>query len=258
MGAEDRGYRNSYSADRLESEAGRAALEIGGKLPPPRGKTGVVLSPLQKLYQGWGGLRGGSGGEGQPEAPTTPSVIERIRETYGGLENQLNQLRANEQQRIGQSTASTIRALESMDPLAGYRQTVPLLASPQAAASTYLSAIGASPSQVQAQQALANQMMASQSADQSAFQQAMDQYAQQYRQAQQAEAYRNQAQAEAALGYATQAQQVGLTMARMQQEEAIRKMLLEAQLQLALQQGQGGGGRNQLQALQGLLGNVMF
>ena len=213
-------------------------------------RPGVVRSPLSGLnawnllnpkFQGINFPR--NAGPQQPSGPPPPPpVIQRIRDLYGGLESQLKGISADEAQRIAQSTASTVRSLQSIDPLAGYRESAPLLSAPTAAATSYLQAIGASPTQVTAQQALGNQMLASQTANQSAFAQAMDQYARDYRRAQEAETYRNQDQALAALNYATQSQNVGLQMARMQQEQEIRKMLLEYQLALAAKAGGRGGG----------------
>lgn len=200
------------------------------------------LSPLLLLNRRWGGLRGGANmGQTPPVAPSVPPAVQRIRETYGNLSNQLRQMSADEAQRIAQSTGSTIRALQTIDPMAGYRETAPILSAPQASAASYLGAIGANPAQVQAQQALGNQMLASQSAGQSAFAQAMDQYAQNYRRAQESEAYTNQDRALAALNYATQAQNLGIDMARMEQENAIRKMLLDYQIALATANMKTGG-----------------
>lgn len=231
---------DDYADDILGTGGSTTGGSTGGNRP---GVSLGPLSPLLLLNRRWSGLRGGPGmDQNQPAAPTTPPVIERIRETYGNLGSQLRQMSADEAQRIAQSTGSTVRALQSVDPLAGYRETAPMFNAPQASATSYLSAIGANPAQVQAQQALANQMMASQSAGQSAFAQAMDQYAQNYRRAQESEAYTNQDRALAALNYATQAQNLGIDMARMEQENAIRKMLFEYQIALATANLQGGGG----------------
>lgn len=227
-------YTQNYASDLGPS---------GGNNTSGRPQTGVTLGPLNPW---WGKLNNWGGSmrtQAQPApAPTTPPVIENIRQMYGNLGTQLNQLSATEADRIAQSSGNTVRALQAIDPMAGYRQTAPMLAAPQAAATSYLQAIGANPSQVTAQQALANQLMQSQSQSQDAFTQAMDQYANQYRRAQEAEVYSNQDRALAALNAATQSQNVGLQMARMEQENAIRKMLLDYQIALATAKIQRGGG----------------
>lgn len=223
--------------------------EVDETVSPPGGntgnKTGVVKLPTWSDLIGWKGSMplGKRNPTQTPAGPTTPPVIDRIREVYGGLENQLGQLTADEAQRISQSTQNTLRALQSLDPMASYRESAPMLAAPQAAASSYLGAIGANPAQVQAQQALTNQLLSSQAGSQSSFSQAMNDYLGNYRQAQQADVYTNQDRALAAMNYATQAQRFGLNLARMQEENAIRKMLLEYQLALATQAiNKGGGG----------------
>lgn len=212
---------------------------FGGGTKP---KTGVVTSPL---VQALGNARINVGLKKNeapaPSAATVPPVIQSLRDLYGGLGTNLSNMSADQAARIAESTGSTIRALQSMDPLAGYRQTTPILAAPEAATASYLNAIGASPAQVSAQRALTNQMLASQGASQDAFSQAMDAYANNYRNAQVAEAQRNQTEALANLGYATQAQQTGLDLARMQQENELRKILLEYQLNLAKKAMSTGG-----------------
>ena len=167
-----------------------------------------------------------------------------VRQQYGDLEKQLMDLSRQYATGINESTGSTARMLQGVDPTAAYRITAPSLAAPPAAATSYLEAIGANPAQVQAQQAYMNQMMQSQTGSQNDYQRAVDQANTAYREAQIAELYRNQAEAQAGLGAATQGQVAALGMQRLKDEQAIRNALLEYQLavlQAQAQQGRGGG-----------------
>lgn len=189
------------------------------------------------------GGRGETGG-GSPQ-DTRPGIFDIVRQQYGDLENQLMELSRQYATGINESTGSTARMLQSVDPTAAYRITAPSLAAPPAAATSYLEAIGANPAQVQAQQAYMNQMMQSQMGSQNDYQRAVDQANSAYREAQIAELYRNQAEAQAGLGAATQGQVAVLGMQRLKDEQAIRNALLEYQLavlQAQAQQGRGGGG----------------
>lgn len=193
------------------------------------------------------GLFGGakfSGGPGvaQPAEEAQPGILDLIRKQYGGLENQLMELSRQYATGINESTGSTARMLQGVDPTAAYRVTAPSLAAPPAAATSYLEAIGANPAQVQAQQAYMNQMMQSQTGSQNDYQRAVDQANAAYREAQIAELYRNQAEAQAGLGAATQGQVAALGMQRLKDEQAIINALLEYQL-AAMKESGGGGGR---------------
>lgn len=221
----------------------------GGGGTTGRPRPGVTLGPLNPLWGRLGNIKLRGGIPQAPAEPSIPPVIQNIRDLYGNLESQLGQVSAAEANRIAQSSGSTLRSLQGIDPMAGYRQSAPMLAAPQAAATSYLQAIGANPSQVTAQQALANQLMQSQSQSQDAFTQALNDYATQYRRAQEAEVYSNQDRALAALNAATQSQGVGLQMARMEQENAIRKMLLEYQIAMAQAQAQGRGAASRMPSL---------
>lgn len=207
----------------------------------PKPSTGVHFGPLAFVRLPERINIGSGGGAAKPAQPAVPPVIQRIRDMYGNLGSQLGQLSADERQRIIQSTGDTVRMLQTIDPLAGYRETAPQLSAPAAAATSYLNAIGANPAQVQAQQALGNQMLASQAQSQSAFSNAMDQYLNNYQKAQEAQAYLNQNQALANLGYSTNAQQAGIGFAQMQAENQIRQMMLDymAKVQAAAAQASG-------------------
>ena len=215
----------------------------------------AVLSGGTSLGGGGGGGRGvyrtlfsGAQVKGTPQATpaedTRPGIFDMVRQQYGDLEKQLMDLRRQYATGINESTGSTARMLQGVDPTAAYRITAPSLAAPPAAATSYLEAIGANPAQVQAQQAYMNQMMQSQAGTQSDYQRAVDQANAAYREAQIAELYRNQAEAQAGLGAATQGQVAQLGMQRLKDEQAIRNALLEYQLavlQAQAQQSRGGG-----------------
>lgn len=185
-----------------------------------------------------GGARETGGGSPQD---TRPGIFDMVRQQYGDLEKQLMDLSRQYATGINESTGSTARMLQSVDPTAAYRITAPSLAAPPAAATSYLEAIGANPAQVQAQQAYMNQMMQSQAGSQSDYQRAVDQANSAYREAQIAELYRNQAEAQAGLGAATQGQVAQLGMQRLKDEQAIRNALLEYQLAILQAQAQQGG-----------------
>ena len=189
-----------------------------------------------------GAQLGGTGetGGGSPQ-DTRPGIFDMVRQQYGDLEKQLMDLSRQYATGINESTGSTARMLQSVDPTAAYRITAPSLAAPPAAATSYLEAIGANPAQVQAQQAYMNQMMQSQAGSQSDYQRAVDQANSAYREAQIAELYRNQAEAQAGLGAATQGQVAQLGMQRLKDEQAIRNALLEYQLAILQAQAQRGG-----------------
>lgn len=226
----------------------------GGQVTPSKStspSTGVVkvpLDPYQARMQylrdsgrGGGGLSGGFGASlqkpGVPDAVTTSinDQISKYGTMYGDLVKRLQEFTAGERQNITNASSRAATYMGEIDPMAGYRPTFTALQAPQAAASTYLGAIGADPAQVQAQQALANQLMASQAGDQSQFAQAVDAAQRNYRLNQLAEVYANQARAESALGAATSAQQTQIGLKQMEEENALRKMLLEYQMQLAVE-----------------------
>ena len=191
----------------------------------------------------FGGAKfGGGPGVAQPAEEAQPGILDLIRRQYGGLENQLMELSRQYATGINESTGSTARMLQSVDPTAAYRITAPSLAAPPAAATSYLNAIGANPAQVQAQQDYLNQMMQSQAGSQSDYQRAVDQANAAYREAQISELYRNAAEAQAGLGAATQGQVAALGMQRLKDEQAIINALLEYQL-AAMKESGGGGGR---------------
>lgn len=191
----------------------------------------------------FGGAKfGGGPGVAQPAEEAQPGILDLIRKQYGGLENQLMELSRQYATGINESTGSTARMLQGVDPTAAYRVTAPSLAAPPAAATSYLEAIGANPAQVQAQQAYMNQMMQSQTGSQNDYQRAVDQANAAYREAQIAELYRNAAEAQAGLGAATQGQVAALGMQRLKDEQAIINALLEYQL-AAMKESGGGGGR---------------
>lgn len=215
------------------------------------------IDSLLSGYSPSGGSAGGGTGvyrtlfsgadvKGAPkEAPaedTRPGIFDMVRQQYGDLENQLTELSRQYASGINESTGSTARMLQTVDPTAAYRVTAPSFAAPPAAATSYLQAIGANPAQVQAQQAYMNQMMQSQAGSQSDYQRAVDQANTAYREAQVAELYRNQAEAQAGLGAATQGQRAMLNMQRLKDEQGIRNALLEYQLALMQAQAQRGGG----------------
>jgi hypothetical protein len=196
-------------------------------------------------------------GTQQESAPDTrPGVFDQIRQSYGALTDELMRMRDDYSRQIGESTGSTARFLEMVDPTAAYRVTAPSLQASPAAATSYLQAIGANPAQVEAQRDFANQMMASQMADQTGYQRAVDTTNQAYRQAQLAELYRNQAEAQAGLNATTMGQRAQIGMAQLQQENAIRNALLEYQLALLQAQAQRGGGTGQLPFRN--IGNINF
>lgn len=251
---------SSFSQDLLDTGVGWV---LGTNKPGTGSKpsTGVKPSPLSQInFPGQFNL--GLPKQRLPAASTVlPPVIQNIRDLYAGLGQNLSNISADQAQRIAESSSNAIRAMQTIDPLAGYRQTATTLATPEAATMSYLNAIGASTAQPTAQQALTNQLLASQGQSQNAFSQAMDDYARNYRAAQQADVYSNQARALADLGYATQAQQVGLDMARMQQEQELRKILLEYQLNLAKKAMSAGGAMSSPGLMQEALqnaANVLF
>lgn len=204
------------------------------------GGTGVRTGPFGRSIN----LGGTGRGEPQPPGPTGPSLLDQVRSSYGALTSELERMRQQYAQDIGQSTSSTARYLEGVDPTAAYRVTAPMLAAPTAASATYLNAIGANPSQVEAQRDFINQMLASQTASQGAYSQATDMSNQAYRQAQIAELYRNQAEAQAGLNAAAMGARTNVGLRQLEQEQAIKNALLEYQLALMqAQMGKGGGGR---------------
>lgn len=219
---------------------------------PAGGGTGVTRSPLAGVNFG-GSMRQQPG---TPE-PSGPGVFDQIRQSYGALTDELMRMRDDYARQIGESTGSTARFLEMVDPTAAYRVTAPSLQASPAAATSYLQAIGANPAQVEAQRDFANQMMASQMADQTGYQRAVDTTNQAYRQAQLAELYRNQAEAQAGLNAATMGQRAQIGMAQLQQENAIRNALLEYQLALLQAQAQRGGARNPQLPFRNI-GNINF
>jgi hypothetical protein len=245
----------SFSQDELNAGVDKVLginKPSGGNKP----STGVKPSPLSQInFPGQYNL--GLPKQQLPPASTVlPPVIQNLRNLYAGLGENLSNVSADQAQRIAESSSNAIRAMQTIDPLAGYRQTATTLAAPEAATMSYLNAIGASTAQPTAQQALTNQLLASQGQSQNAFSQAMDDYARNYRAAQQSDVYTNQARALADLGYATQAQGIGLDMARMQQEQELRKILLEYQLNLAKKAMATGRGMSNPSLMQEALQNA--
>lgn len=243
------------------SSTGPWAGAVFGALPPAYGPgsapnyiTPLAMNDRAYTQTGGGGGRGvtrgmfggakfgGGPGVAQPAEEAQPGILDLIRRQYGGLENQLMELSRQYATGINESTGSTARMLQSVDPTAAYRITAPSLAAPPAAATSYLEAIGANPAQVQAQQDYLNQMMQSQAGSQSDYQRAVDQANAAYREAQISELYRNAAEAQAGLGAATQGQVAALGMQRLKDEQAIINALLEYQL-AAMKESGGGGGR---------------
>lgn len=209
-------------------------LLSGGMPTGGRGGTGVVPSIFS-------GARMRRPKEAEAPVEQGPGIFDQIRSSYGNLTDELMRMRDQYAQDITQSTGSTARFLEGVDPTAAYRETAPMLAAPTAASATYLQAIGANPANVQAQRDFMNQMMASQVASQGAYTQATDTTNQAYRQAQLAELYRNQSEAQAGLNAATMGARTGIGLKQLEQEQAIRNALLEYQLALMMEQAKKGG-----------------
>lgn len=192
---------------------------------------------------------GGGGGGGQQGAPydVRTGLLETLNASnkgYDALLERLSQMRQSEAQNIQSGASRAATFLSEMDPLAGYRETYQNMSAPTAAATSYLNAIGADPAQVQAQQALSNQLMASQAQGQSAFGQAMDASQANYRAAQQADVYANAQRANDLLGIATGSQATAIEMRKLEQQDALRRLLLEYQLEIAkaAMSKKGGGG----------------
>ena len=243
----DQRFYNTALAKKLAFDPVKAASDLLGTLPTlPKStgtrSTGVTYNPLSSLSR-LSGFR-------MPKPDTPPptqqgisweSILQGVGQPYRDLIGNLGTIVEQERNNINAGAGSLASYLSGMDPMAGYRETAPALQAPTAAASTYLGAIGANPAQVQALQNLQNQMMASQSAGQSAFGQAVDTSQANYRAAQLAEAAINQQRAQAALGNQYGAQTTAINMARIQQENAVRQALMELQLQLIQMAAQNKG-----------------
>jgi hypothetical protein len=204
------------------------AYTIPGAMPRTGG-TGVVASPLSGF-----GFRGTQNEKTKPtqQGIRWDDIISRVGQPYGTLQARLADLVNAERGNIQSGASRAATYLSEMDPMAAYRETIPALQAPTAAASTYLGAIGADPAQVQALQNLQNQMLSSQATGQTNFGQAVDTSQNNYRLAQLADVYANQQRADAALGQQYGAQTAAIDMARINQENAVRQQLLELQLQL--------------------------
>lgn len=212
------------------------------------GGTGVSRAPyidpyMARMLSRRGGGGGGFGvGVGMLGTPAVDPVVESINKQiseygtrYADIMRRLQETVNAERGNITNASSRAATYMGEVDPMAGYRPTFTALQAPTAAASTYLGAIGADPAQVQAQQALANQLMASQAMDQQSFAGAVDQSQNNYRLAQLAEVYANQARAESALGTSLGAQQTALSLSQMDREDKLRQSLLEYQMQLAIE-----------------------
>lgn len=243
--ATDRREGGSYQIKKLASDllggADTSVTRTGSG-----GGTGVMRAPYIDPYmarilsrRGRGG--GVLGGFSIPTEPAVDPVVQSINDQiakygtqYADILRRLQETVNTERQNIGTASSRAATFMGEIDPMAGYRPTFTALQAPTAAASTYLGAIGANPAQVQAQQALANQLMASQAQDQQAFGSAVDDAQKNYRLAQLAQIYANQAQAESALGTSLGAQQTALSLSQMDREDKLRQALLEYQMQLQL------------------------
>ena len=220
---------------------------------PGGGGTGVDRGPFGNI-----GRRPRTPNQGPPE-PTGPGLLDQIRSSYGSLTDELERMRQQYAQDITQSTGSTARFLEGVDPTAAYRMTAPQFAAPTAASATYLDAIGANPASVQAQRDFMNQMMASQSQSQGEYSRATDLSNNAYRQAQLAELYRNQSEAQAGLNASAMGARTGIGLKQLEQEQAIKMALLEYQLALMQKSaGKGGFGRDGEGMPYPNLGNLNF
>lgn len=243
LGSDQRFY-NTATANKLKFDAAAEAARLLGAYVPPKTtsgtrSTGVTYNPLSRLS----GFRMPQTETPQPtqQGISWESILQGVGQPYRDLMGNLGTLVEQERNNINAGAGSLASYLSGMDPMAGYRETAPALQAPTAAASTYLGAIGADPAQVQALQNLQNQMMASQSAGQSAFGRAVDTSQANYRAAQLAEAAMNQQRAQAALGNQYGAQTTAINMARIQQENAVRQALMELQLQLIQMAAQNKG-----------------
>lgn len=216
-----------------------ANFDVFKELGKIRG-TGTGGGSNTGIFRGFGGF----GGEATQPTPDTPlnwnDILAKAQAPYDTLSQQLRALTETERANIAQATSQAASALQSIDPMAAYRETYRAAEATPAAAMSYLGAIGANPAQVEAQRNLANQLMAAQSASQQGFGSAVDQANQNYRLAQLSEAYLNQQRANAGLGAMSAAQQGAIGLAATQQRNDIAKMLLDLQLQL-LQQAASGG-----------------
>ena len=97
----------------------------------PKPTTGVFKPPhWTAFYPGFNT----SGGVNMPKQPTPeptsviPPVIQNLRNLYAGLGQNLGNVSADQAQRIAESSSNAIRAMQTIDPLAGYRQTATTLA----------------------------------------------------------------------------------------------------------------------------------
>ncbi len=229
---------------RLNAPIGNSTLDgllAGGSVGGAGGRgsgTGVDRGPFGNFRR-----RSGGGEQGPPE-PTGPGLLDQIRSSYGSLTDELERMRQQYAQDITQSTGSTARFLEGVDPTAAYRMTAPQFAAPTAASATYLDAIGANPASVQAQRDFMNQMMASQSQSQGEYSRATDLSNNAYRQAQLAELYRNQSEAQAGLNASAMGARTGIGLKQLEQEQAIKMALLEYQLALMQKSAQKGGAQD--------------
>lgn len=231
--------KERINTNTLNSFTGTGTLPESGTLP--KSGTGVSRAPYIDPYtarlltvRGGGGGGGFGGGYERPQAPgiNWDEIMASTKRPYDELSALLNQVSDQERQNIQSGASRATTFLGEMDPMAAYRPTFQSMEAPQAAMTTYLNAIGADPAQVQAQQALSNQLMANQAMNQQQFGSAVDTSQGNFRQAQVMEALLNQQRATSALGLNTGVQQAAIGMSAMQQQNAIRQMLLEAQLRL--------------------------
>lgn len=246
-------YNLAVQAAKNRDANALASSLLGGGPPSRTGGTGVSRAPYIDPYtarllqvRGGGGGGGFSGGFRMPQGASPLNwndILARAQEPYSALIERLKATTEAERQRIGQATNAATTFLGEIDPMAGYRESFQALSAPTASAATYLGAIGADPAQVQAQQNLANQLMAQQAASQQGFAGTVDQASQNYRLAQLAEAYANQQRAQYGLEATSGAQQAAIEMASTQQRNELAKMILDAQLRLLeIQANKRGGG----------------
>lgn len=246
-----------------------AASRSPSAAPASAGMAGVTqaLSPSQQMEQGLRALGGGVDNVysrflirnlNEPQAAPVPTVgglggdggaaarraanlraltqfletqFPRIAEQYGSFGTKLGEAEKRAAEMISAAGGRATEALSSIDPMAQFQYQVPPTAMPLAASANYLQQIGANPADVAATQQLQQQLaMQALNAGQM-FSQAQADAAARERQARLSAAQLAQQEAASGLGASGFAMRSQIAAAQQAAEDALRRQIIEAQLQ---------------------------
>lgn len=193
--------------------------------------------PTPQSTSTMGGL-GGDGGAAARRAANLRALTQfmesqfpQIAQQYGSFGDKLGEAEKRAAEMISAAGGRATEALSSIDPMAQFQYQVPPTAMPLAASANYLQSIGANPADVAATQQLQQQLaMQALNAGQM-FSQGESEAAARERQARLVAAQLAQQEAAGGLGASGFAMRAQIAAAQKAEEDALRRQILEAQLQ---------------------------